>query len=256
MPRIASADIAHAALSDHRILRRQDQLETGPARNRVHSAPWGGGLPVVSFFEPGSGAPRDEMERDLGLALVLMAITRSRAGESRLDLTAAARPLLEEALRTWPEDVAAWEANGSALHLSGLWQEALAAFDEALARAPNRETALSGAALTAEELRRSDAAIGYWQRLLEVNPHSVTAHARLATLLGARERWPEALREGQEVLRLNPFAVEARVFVAQCYLRLGNVDQARGEFARVEALKPADLLELRHWFERETRISR
>lgn len=247
MPRIASADIAHAALSDHRILRRQDHVETSLG------APWGTGLPVVSFFEPGAAAPRNEMARDLGLGLVLTAITRSRAGDSRLDLAAAARPLLEEALRTWPEDVAAWEAKGSALHLSGLWQEALAAFDEALARAPNRETALSGAALAAEELRRSDAAIGYWQRLLAVDPHSATAHARLATLLGARERWPEALREGQEVLRLNPFAVEARVFVAQCHLRLGNADKAREEFARVEALKPADLLELRGWFERELR---
>ena len=82
---------------------------------------------------------RAEAERDIGVALC-------RDGPRGRGV---ALPLLEAALAARPDDVAAWEAKGFALGQLGRGEEALAAFRTALAREPDRESALAGAAYLA-----------------------------------------------------------------------------------------------------------
>jgi len=59
-----------------------------------------------------------------------------------------------------------------------------------------------------------------------------------------QKAWGEAGPECDAWLRLDPFSAEARVARVQFLLAAGKKDEARAEFARVEALAPANLGEL------------
>ena len=137
MPRSRSSDILHAAATSHRILRHADEPDRSPVptvepRDRQR--------PVVNFHrELMDERERAEAERDIGVALC-------RDGPEG---AAVALPLLEAALAARPDDVTAWESKGFALGQLGRGNEALAAFRTALAKEPNRESALTGAAYLA-----------------------------------------------------------------------------------------------------------
>jgi predicted CXXCH cytochrome family protein len=245
MARFQSADIAHTAVTDHRILRAQEKAV--PAAPRWLQ-PWES--PLVNFHQELLDPKDDGTTRDLGVALSTF------AGENpnlRKHSASLAVPLLENALEATPDDVPAWEAKSQALWLQGQGKEALAAVKTALAKAPKRESALESAAVKAAELGQTDEAITYWRRILAVNPHPASYHARLAKLLGQRGDWRKALAECQVVLRDNLIDVDTRVLLVTCCLRTGDKARARTEFNVLLALKPPNEQELRRWFADETR---
>jgi predicted CXXCH cytochrome family protein len=246
LPRINSSDVAHVALSDHRIPRRAD----GPPRTGEPRPLAPRVSPLLLFHQDQVALDEQEVARDLGVALSALAWNNGPAGKG--PFARKALPLLERTLATWPDDVPGWEAKGSVLYLQNQPEEALAAFEKALALTPERERSLAGAALSAERLRRTDLAIAYWQRILAVNPWSSQARAHLAPLLGQRQDWSKAAEECEAVLRLNPTAIETRMFLAYCHLKKGDKAQARAEFDKVMALKPSDREMLRRWFEEQS----
>ena len=63
--------------------------------------------------------------------------------------------------------------------------------------------------------------------------------------------WDQGLAEALEWIRVDPFSAEARTARVSCLLEKGNKPQAREEFARIEALAPPDLPELRIRFEKK-----
>src|SRR5262249_31855719 len=113
MPRFESSDIAHTAVTDHHILRKQGNAERGQRKPRRLRS---GEIPLVNFFEKELD-PRDPaVSRDLGLALIYLA-AQPIPGREALGPVALAR--LEKGLHSLPEDAAAWEAKGRALSLQG-----------------------------------------------------------------------------------------------------------------------------------------
>jgi predicted CXXCH cytochrome family protein len=232
LPRADTADIAHTALSDHRVPRRPN----GPGRQPA-SRPPAATVPLVPFHPDQPGPGEAEVSRDLGVGLASKAWTVG-PGKGQ-EYARLALPALAEAARTWPDDVAAHEARGGALLLLSRPDEALAAFEDSLAHAPRRERALIGAALSAEALKRTDVAFAYWQRAGEVNPWSAQVNVHLAHLLRERGRWDEAVAACERVLRLNPAAVETRMLLILCLLRTGQGERARAESEKVLALDPA-----------------
>lgn len=242
MPRFATSDIAHTAVTDHRIPRRAGEARAGGPR------PAGEGDALVHFHADLVPAGDNGVSRDLGVVLAEQAWKARTPGLARRAL-----PLLERAVRNDPEDVAAWEAQGGALAMLGRPDEALAVFQTALLKAPRRERTLVGAALSAERAGLRDAAVAYWERALRVNPWSTHAHAQLARLLGERGEWARALEECRAALRLNPGGAETRMFLVLCYLRTGDKHRARAEFDRVLALRPAEHEKLRRWFDEQAR---
>ncbi len=243
MPRYGASDIPHTASTDHRILRggkaapRDDEL-AAPA----------GGLPIVAFYRDRKGAGGGEDERDLGVALVKLTL-EGKAPAARV--TGPALPLLDAAVRRAPDDLAAGEARGYALGLRSLSAEALAAFEAVLARAPEREASLIGAASMAEALEKTEAALSYWRRAVAANPWAADARRRLALLLVKKRAWDEASAECEAWVRIDPFSAEARASSVVCLLAAGRKDEARAEFARLEALAPENLAELRARFEKK-----
>jgi tetratricopeptide (TPR) repeat protein len=242
MPGRGSSDISHAAATDHRIRRRPDSA--GHAR-QVPGVMLPGVDLLVRFHETRPGLASGEGDRDLGLALAQLA---RRIPSVQSLFASRALSLLEQAARTWPDDVAVGEAWGFVLALQGHLPEARATYDAVLAQCPERELTLVEAADLATATGQTDAAIGYWRRALAVNPWFSRYHAGLAKVLADRRSWPEAIKEAQAALRLNPADVETRLLLVGCYLRSGNKKQARAEFEKVLALKPPDAEGLRRWF--------
>jgi tetratricopeptide (TPR) repeat protein len=164
--------------------------------------------------------PQDpEVTRDLGLALTEVGMNYPQLGRP---LGSTALPLLEAAVQAHPDDVAAWEARGFVLWRLGRGPEGLASLEAALARAPEREAALTYAAVLAAALGRDGEAVGYWRRAIAVNPWCSLYHYRLAKLLAARRDWVAALEECDAALRLNPFHEETRALREQCLGRAGD----------------------------------
>src|SRR5262249_39721858 len=159
-------------------------------------------------FHREAAGPRDaEVDRDLGLALTEVAMKYPEMGRV---IGPTALPLLEAAVKTHPDDIAAWEAKGVVLWLLDRNAEGLAALETALAKAPERELALTYAGVLAPLLGRNEEAIGYWRRAVGVNPWCSLYHYRLAKSLGERGDRDAALRECEAALQLNPFHEETK----------------------------------------------
>jgi hypothetical protein len=244
MPRYGAADIPHTAATDHRVPRVAGRKE-GAAPQRAAGP---NDLPLVSFYR---GRPEvDEAEDDRGRAVALLKLALAADPEAGRALPLVL-PALDGACRRDAEDLPAGEARGFALVLQERPAEALAAFEAVLARAPGRERALVGAATAADSLRQTEAALGYWRRAVAANPWAAGYRHSLTLLLVKRGAWAEARTECEAWLRLEPFSAAARAARVSCLLAAGDKAEARAEFARLEALAPPDLPELRIRFEKK-----
>jgi hypothetical protein len=240
MPAYGAADIPHTASTDHRILRGGQPVTPKGAPPDARDK-----RPVVSFYRGRAGIPEQEDERDLALAEVRWVLS------GRSGTLARVLPALEAAGRRDANDLAAREAVGHVLALQERRAEALAAYEGVLAVAPDREPALVGAASMAEVLAKTDAAILYWRRAVAANPWIADYRRSLVLLLVKNEAWDEARPECQAWVRLDPTNAEARSNCVLCLLAAGQKEEARAEFARIEALAPSNLVELRARFQKK-----
>jgi tetratricopeptide (TPR) repeat protein len=184
------------------------------------------------------------------LALIYLGAKATRQKES---IGPIALRLLEKAVQDCPDDVAAWEAKGSALSLQGRMTESLAAFETALAIAPEREMTLAQAAVIAEALGRPDKSLVYLRRLVAVNPWIAEYHYKLSEMLSRRGEWQNALDLCETAMRLNPSHEPTRILLITCCLRCGKKDRAWSELQTLVGLNPKEELALRSWFARQVR---
>ncbi len=241
MPRSPSSDVAHTAVTDHRIVRTAAARPDAPRR---WLAP--GEMPLSHFHRDRPGA---DTTRDLGMALVEVAANQP---ESARPLAATALPLLPEG--TAADDPAALEARAEALVMLERPSEGLKVLEAVLARSPRRESALTTAADVARQLNRPAVAVEYWRRALEVNPWPYRYHARLAGALAALGDWPAAAEACRAALERNPVSLPTRRFWVRCLISARQRERAQAEFDTLLALSPAsEAEELRRWFAEETR---
>jgi hypothetical protein len=244
MPQGPSRNIAHLSFTDHRIVRRGDR----PAVV-VESVPTGE-IPLLHFH--GNLVDRSDRDVSRDLALAMVDLARNPCPDPvREQICARALSLFERVRRWGPEDVAMAEARGYALWVRNRPGEALAALEQALAEAPRREVALETAGLVAADLGQLDAAAGYYERLVEVNPWRPHYRVRLAEVLVKRRDWRRGLEECRAALRLDPASVAARRLLITCLRSQGDKGQARAEFDRLMALDPPEKEALKGWFDGE-----
>jgi hypothetical protein len=242
MPRSRVADIVHAALTDHRILRKPgtDPPGVGPVTD----------LPIVAFYTGDMGPGADEAKRDLGIALA----RRMISGRLPPDLTIGrARPLLEFAVQRAPRDVEAQVLLAEVDLFQGRRAEAIRHFEAGLRYAPGSRHALARLAGLAAEDQRHDEAIAYARRLVATNPHVAEPRLDLASYLGQAGRWAGVEEQARAVLKIDPVRLPARQMLVMSLLRQGKTDEARRAFADVRRMQPGDLPQLEAWFARELR---
>jgi tetratricopeptide (TPR) repeat protein len=78
-------------------------------------------------------------------------------------------------------------------------------------------------------------------------------HRNLALLLVKQQAWADAEAVCRHWLRLDPMSAEAHATRLRCLLATGDKAEARKVFARIEALAPDNLQELRIRFEKKLR---
>lgn len=245
MPKHAVSDIPHVAGSDHRILRRPIVERDAPS----HATHPGDKLPLRLFHRQPGEALTGEERRDLAISLA-EAINLNKLPPI---LAPKTLEMLEKALSEVAHDADAWEAKGLAAVHSNRLRDAYSAFLKALEVEPNRETSVSSAAFLAQRLDRTEDAIRWWQRAIQLNPQRMLYHSSLAILYHNQRKWRDGKENVDRWVEMQPGSVEARRIRTIYWLRLGNRAAARAEFAIIEALKPANLPELRTWWEAETR---
>src|SRR5262249_9486356 len=101
MPRGDSSNIAHLAVTDHRVVR--DPARPAPPR----PGPGRGGAPLLDSHGALRGTAGAAGGRDLGRAMIDMA-RRPCPEAVRREICRRAAPLLQEAVTGEPDDVAAW----------------------------------------------------------------------------------------------------------------------------------------------------
>jgi cytochrome c-type biogenesis protein CcmH/NrfG len=246
MARHDSSNIAHTAVTDHRIVRRPDPGKPEAPPVDIDLVP----------FHPDRGGVRDGGDRrDLGLALVEM-LARPFPEAQRRALARRACELLGPTAAVPPDDVAALEGLGLAQRDDGRAREALATLELALKQAPRRELALGAAARLALDQGQVRQSIAYWERLIEVNPYSWESHGFLAQALAVGRLWPEAVEACRAAVRLNPFDVRVRMLLIDCLVRKGERAEARAEFDALLGLRPPQPERLRQWFDELLRPGR
>jgi tetratricopeptide (TPR) repeat protein len=208
------------------------------------------GVPLVAFHRHLQDAEDVEGARDLGLALVEMArlVDHLEADAVRKYLSKRALPLLTRATAHAPDDVAALEAYGFALFAQDRPDDALQALADALARAPDRETALDLATHVAQATGQLDLAEKYGQRLASKYPQCPDHLHRLAVIYAQRQAWPQALKATRAAVRADPFRAESRALLITVHFETGNRDRALAEFETLGVIQPDYQEKIRSWF--------
>jgi predicted CXXCH cytochrome family protein len=240
MPRFSSADVAHTAVTDHRVLARPDRPPTG-VKGSAPLLPWQ--VPLVPFHERYLSAG-DSVKRELGILLAQV-----NAAEKASSVLQQALPRLQESLLSWRDDVPVLKAKGTALANQGRTAEALKTFEEILALAPRHEEALARAGALTEQRGPLERAEAYWRGAVEVNPHSSDYRFGLARVLARRQKWDQAAEEAGAALKLDPTRLDVRRLLLFCYLQQGKRELARAEWETYQAFRPPDLDEVRRLYE-------
>jgi hypothetical protein len=244
MPRYPSSDIAHTAVTDHRLLRKSESDAQAPA------APPKRDPGFIPFYLSQRDPDDERVRRDQAVALlrIIMQHKAPPEGASRSILR-----LLQGVLEKDPADLDAWEAKAAALTFLDRPEEALDAYEAVLRQNTQREASLARAAQLAQRQRLFDRAISYWWRATAENHVEASYWANLAQLLARQKAWDEARFSCDAWLRLDPSNLEARMLWVSCLLRTHDPDKARAEFAKIERLHPSNLPLLRARFEVESR---
>jgi hypothetical protein len=243
MPRYASEDIPHNASTDHRIPKWAGKIEA-ESTFKPKAEPG-----YVLFPEERIDAKNPEKQRDLGIGLShVMGRNFAQGQRAPARLGRRTLELLNEAVRNDPTDWEAWEAKGKALTVLDRTDEAGEAYKTVLAKQPHREISIMGAAMSAHSLEKLDDAVDLWGKAVAENPWRASHRAAYAQVLRQLRRWPEARKQAEAWVGLDPPNIEARLLLVICLANEGNKARAREEFARIERLKPSNLPRLQARF--------
>jgi Flp pilus assembly protein TadD len=243
MPKNSSANIVHAAVTDHRILK--DPMNSPVGEEGKSSS----GLGLEHFHHALAADGDEDLERDYGLALAARARAMQDEALGR-QTTEEALLYLAQAVRRHGDDIDALEAKGYCLKVQDRLAEALQTFEAVLKVQPERETTLFDAAEVAMRLGQTQKAVRYAERLLTVNPHFPHYHLLLGDLRGQQGQWTGAIAECRAALRLDPGFMPAREILIRCLVKAGHKNEARKEFRLVRVLHTLRAAALQEWFDR------
>ena len=127
---------------------------------------------------------------------------------------------------------------GEALMLLGRQQEALAAFDQALARDPGLAAAWNNHGLALNALGKPEAALASFARAALLAPGSVEPHGNHGEMLRQLRRYDEALVSFSRALAIDPGGAAALTNRAGTLIDLRRIDEAIADYTSALARNP------------------
>ena len=167
-----------------------------------------------------------------------------------LDRFQEALAAFDQAL-TLPGNDAAHLGRGIALQALGRPQDALAAYDQALTIMPRRTAAHIGRGAALQDLGRFQEALAAFDQALALDPnstiYSIAVHGGRGKALLHLGHFQEALAAYDQVLTLNPSNSAAHVDKGIALAEMGNLDDALAELDTGDRLAPSEAGEGRTW---------
>ena len=139
-----------------------------------------------------------------------------------------------------PHYADAYYNRGNALAALDRPSEALASYEQTLARRPAYPEALVNRGNTLLKLQRHDEALASVDRALALKPDYAEAHATRGNVLAALERYEDALASYQGALAIMPAHADALSGCGSALHALGRLPEALASYDRALALKPDD----------------
>lgn len=248
MPKGGSSNIAHASVTDHRILRRPS-TPTPPKGVSPGESP-------LAIFEGGS-VPADEIRRDMGIALARLTAALPQSGSKQM-LGAIAKERLSVSLQTWRGDADAWLAMAKIDAAIGDRMERWKSAERAVKLDPDSEHALAELADAAMVVKKYDRALEAATRLVQRHPRSIDHWVTRGNIYSAMKEWQKAADDSHAALKIQPLHVQSRLILAGALLRTHGADEADKEFEIAMKLitKPNQKSLYRDWYERERSLSK
>jgi len=151
----------------------------------------------------------------------------------------------EEAIQAWQSAVALKPFNFEINNLLAFaftklenLEQAIHYYNKALRIRPNSSTAHSNMGLVLIQLGRFDAAISHLSEALRFAPDTIGTHNNLGAALARQGKIKEAIHHFSEVLRLKPNDVEAHYNMGLSLTELGNIQEAANHYAEAIRIMP------------------
>jgi hypothetical protein len=245
VPAREGSNVAHVAVTDHRIMRRPD---AGGARAKLLVA---GQMPLVAYRAGPHAPPTAERDRDLAIALT---DAFARTGTSP-DRWLAADNLLDRSLKRWPDDAPAWLSRSRGLGARGDGSRAVEAARAAAALNPQSELALVQVAAAATAAEDYELVISTADKLIALNPSSFDHRSTRASAHFFRNDWAKAEADCRAALGIQPLRPNMRFMLAVCLHKRGDPAAGRRELDLALKLTPSAKMRstLTGWYTQMTR---
>jgi cytochrome c5 len=208
MPRRGAHNVAHAAQTDHRVLRSPSQVRDEQPQQRQA---------LFSFFDDADRRmQRWEVQRVIGLAIRLH-------DQSFPDEVEA---LLGPVHKVVPDDLAVLEALGDAAWRRKQFSRARHYFESALQRDTQHEAILLGLVKTCQRTGDYENGLKYLDRLLAVNPWQPELYIMQAEMLKVMGRLPDAIRAAEAGVQLEPKLTYLRAWLVESYEAAGMKEKS------------------------------
>lgn len=121
------------------------------------------------------------------------------------------------------EDSNSWNAKGETYHSLGRYEEAVAAFDHAVALDPENGEAWRNRGLSLSRLNRSAEAEESYMKALEINADDTEAYYYRALSLDAAGNFTYALENTDKAIIIVPKSRDDAILLSQCWTLRGDL---------------------------------
>ncbi len=235
MPSQDLVEVAHTAMSDHRVPRRPEDAPTPPR---------GATAALVPFDDAAERVPPRELARARGLALAsLPGTTKSTRGAQE-----AISALVPKGVDSGDQrgivaalagDVASLRGLGQLYASTGRMDAAAACWEGALAADPSDGETMAMLARQMQRGGRLREALAMLDRLIATNPALAAVHAQRGAILVALARPDDAIAAVHKSLELDPSSLPVRSFLAELLARTNRSQEAEEERTTISRLKAA-----------------
>ena len=157
---------------------------------------------------------------------------------AKTGLLEEAIPCYQQALRINPNYAEAHQNLGLAYYYLNRLEESVEEYKQALRIDPNYAKAHDSLGQTYYFLNRLEESVEEYKQALRIDPNYAEAHNNLGVSYRAQGKFEEAITEYRQALRLNPNYTEAHCNLGVVYSVQGKLDDATREYQRALRINP------------------